>query len=696
MAAFNNKDPSSSAVDIEIKININKVEGIDVNQYALKIFHGNCIRSEIVQKEEEKSFTFYGWIDKSKPIYSNLCLLSVEFIEKTMNDIKQDCCRFACVMTLPIIELYKNVEKRSDKSIEFNGIITNRTIDDEEEYNPMLKIKKVKEFGKINGSLNFIKYNVPYIQDSAMISENTIKEKYIYPWWNENIKKLAPGGYVNPVLDTYHVPYFRFLSGNVVPFSYVLYWQNNYFSNFENDYQKSFQFVNIIQALLNASVYMHPEFENMNDFFIQCQNLISTNSIEKNHLQCIEVILNMLNLKSSSEPYIMDKVKITSIGKTIDVDQVSNVCEIYGCDCEDGCKFAYELKRLICDSNWNQIEKTLSGNRIVSLLKDTIVRILNMFTAFTAVMYCEIDKKPLCHVICVLMDNAVASKLTGQRKRNQIDSLDIIKKLRLCFIESTAYSSPFQCDFVYDETKVKLENHIQSFPLLSKSTEIYSSFMRDAQDQSISSFYKYFTNMITIEYLDVLPKIIDFLPITNDKSGILIDDIFDDDKLMHLSLKPRAIADDALNQYLINLIHAQQANYEIVPYDFTFFEKIFKNKSDTVIERGILSCFKFKSNVDSKYQKTFKKGSNSYIRMNVSLIDFLNNNNNILSSIEQIILKYSFIKYFTFRVKNIYAGLSSQSIVINFFFYYDKKNNDFPEENNFKPKSSMRLGRFSK
>lgn len=660
MAASNESD-----VRIEIKLN-NAVKD------ELYISHGCSVHESTMISG--KRYVYKGSI-KTEHINGNTCLLTVNFIEKTTNELGQVCCRIKGNVPFRIVKLAARIG--TGNVFKFDDVpVTNHCLDDEEYENSFLKDQKLKIIDKISGEMTITQYFS--ISDGMMkrnfVTNDDINSQYVMPWRTSQIERLAPGGYLIPDIHNYHVPSFRFVSGTSLPFSYALHWRNRYFEGFENDATKCRQFVDIIYGLLESAVYFHPEFRDVSDFVERCTKMIAENISDYHQLPILDCIVNVLNLKTASEPYITDQVHMSKINRKVNVDQLSNVCEIKGCDCEDGAKYACELKRLICESDWSSIASTLSGDHRVSMLINTVVKILQMTKCFFSVMYC-VSKQAICHVVAVLIDNMTADRLVSMHGLG-VMPISILQTIKTLFVETTAYSSPFQAPYLSDrhrksiKQQKRIENCVQS-SMHSKTTETYTS--QENTDDMISPFYRIFVNMITTEYPG---DVLDFLPLSRGGIvGFTLNDIHNASS--EIRLVPRMKASPSLHISMIDLIHNQLPSYLIVPRDLDVIYDIYGHSAIGSINSEINRCVNQSSTLKSKYVQS--STSHHYVRVNVYTIDLVVRKSSaiteLMAKVENTIINYPFLKQFTYRIRQIYAQ-STQTIVLNFFFYYDSKSHE--------------------
>jgi hypothetical protein len=655
---------SEKNIHIEIKLN-NAVKD------ELYISHG-CTTHESTTIMGKK-YVYKGAVNV-EDVNGNTCLLTINFIEKTTNELGQICCRIKGNVVFRIVKLISRIGIGNTFTFE-DVPVTNHCLDDEEYENAFLKDQRMKVIDKISGDLLFVDYFTvdDRMMKKAFVKNDIIESQYILPWRTTQIEALAPGGYLIPEISSYHVTTFRFVSGTALPFSYALYWQNRYFRDFEYNATRCGQFVDIIYGLLESSIRFHPEFSGVDDFVSRFSQMISEDKINHKHLLILDIIINMLNLKTASEPYITDEVHISKINRKVNVDQLSNVCEIKGCDCEDGAKYAYELKRLICESNWPQISKTLNGDVRVTKLMGTVVTVLNMTKCFFSVMYC-VSKRPICHVVAVLVDNITADKLVGMQS-SSVMPIGLLRSIKTLFVETTAYSSPFQSPYISDAYKKRtikqrrIENCVSS-SMHFKSTETYSS--PEISDKTISPFYRIFVNMITTEY----PGVTDFLPISRGNVvGFTLDDLHSESR--DVRLVPRIKTSPALHSAMVELIENQLPSYIITPRDLDIIYDMYGRNAVGLIRSEVDKCISEHSNLKSKYIQS--STSHHYVRVNVYTVDIVARKSvgvtELMSKVENTLINYPFLNHFTYRIDQIYKN-SVQTIVFNIFFYYDSKSQE--------------------
>ena len=234
---------ASSFEDVEIEIKLSRSSNDE-----LYISHGCSIRETTTSSG--KKYIYRGLIDTNL-INGNTCLLTINFIEKTTNELGQLCCRIKGNVPFRIVKMSSRIGLNTPSS--FDDVpVTNHCLDDEEYENAFLKDQKLKVIDKISGSITIKKY---FMVDDATFKKSfttndIIYSQYIYPWRTSQIERLGPGGYLIPEIESYHVPTFRFVSGTALPFSYALYWQSRYFNDFEHDNVRCKQFVDVIVKMV--------------------------------------------------------------------------------------------------------------------------------------------------------------------------------------------------------------------------------------------------------------------------------------------------------------------------------------------------------------------------------------------------------------------------------------------------------------
>lgn len=709
--AVSSSDRSDKGI-LELKVFMKEI-GIEkpIENVSFHIFVGYS-NGGTLQLIGDHTYLFRAEFDRNVTWNENLCYLSINITEKTANKDGQVCSRNVGDVSFKIVELFKTHGK---KNFQFEKApIYNHCLDDEIYTIQALKDPKVRRIGYISGNITINILNAQMSKTKVPSDINaTILDHCIKPWY-DNLEKLAPNGPVIKEIYDYHVPIFRFLSGSMVPFSYSLLWKNRYYDdNFEQDPVKCQSFVKIIQNLLDTSVFLHPEFKDTHDFIQKCTQHVKSDSMDSKYLSCVDVIINMLNIKTASEPYIADIVDVPSLKRPIQVDQMSNVNNIYGCDCEDGAKYACELKRLICDSNWNTIIKTMDNNRQVIEMRDTVVRILRMMCAFMTVMYCE---NAICHVVTILIDWKTTKKLLNIDLSTKISKYEEIPSRRLTqckmlFVETTSYSSPFQLPLADEAEKNeqkkmyymshKIEQAFKKEDILKDSIEVYAINPTYKSSGDISSFYKYFTNFMTWELMSVFPNTLDFLPVKSDGHyGFSLNDFAYNMDQIHLV--PRMTADKELFKLMNNLILSQLPSYDIFPDDdVPYFSDIITDSSPEIIAQTFENNIKSSNSalLTGKYQKKFKKDAYYYARMNIYAIDLLTSTgekkiyHEIIAKIEEILGKYKYVESYDFRVKRVYS-YSKQTIVVNVFFYYKNQNIELKEYlKEYTPQKGRQRGR---
>jgi len=699
---------------LELKVFIKEI-GIDkpIGNVAFHVFVGYSTGTKL-QSIGHHTYLFRAEFDRNITWNENLCYLTINVTEKTTNKEGQICSRNAGDVSFKIVELYKTHGK---KNFTFEKTpIYNHCLDDEVYTIHALKDPKIRRIGYVSGNISINILNAKMSKTKVPSDINaTILDNFIQPWYN-HLETLAPNGPVIQEIHDYHVPIFRFLSGSMVPFSYSLLWKNRFYdNNFEQDPVKCGMFVLIIQNLLDSSVFFHPEFRDTHDFIEKCTQYVKSDSMDPKYLSCIDVIVNMLNIKTASEPYIADIVDVPALKRPIQVDQMSNVNNIYGCDCEDGCKYACELKRLICDSNWNLIIKTMGNDHSVIELRDTVVRVLRMMCAFMTVMYCKSDSE-ICHVVMVLVDWKTTKTLLNIDQSTKVTRYEEIPSRRLTqckmlFAETTAYSSPFQFPLA-NETEIneqkkmyyvghKISQKFKEEEHIAHSVEMYEVNPVYKTSGDISSFYKYFTHFMTWELMNIFPNTLDFLPVKSDGHyGFSLNDFAYHMDQTHLV--SRMTADKELFKLMNSLILSQQPSYDIVPVDdIHYMQDIFTDESTEMIAKTfehVITSTK-SSSLISKYQKKYKKDAYYYARMNIYAIDLLTSTDDnkiyreIVIKIEEILNRYQFIESYDFRIKKVYS-YSKQTIVVNIFFYYKHQNVELKEYlKEYTPQTGRQRGR---
>lgn len=684
MASSSAESPKGGIIEIKVFFKEVTVEK-PLKDIAFHIFSGYT--SEItLESIGNSTYIFKGYFDRSVIWNEDLSLLSINLTEKTRNELGQICSRNIGDVSFDIVKLHK---KHGKNNFPFDKLpIYNHTLDDEIYEIEELKDQKTRIIGYVSGNMTINFFNASVRKNKlARDTNKLVMSKFILPWYDK-LKLSAPGGPIVQEINDYHVPVFRLLSGSMLPFSYCLLWKNRYYNEgFEYDPIKCESFVQIIKNLLDASVYFHPEFRDTNDFINRCTQFIKSDSMDAEHKSCIDVIVNMLNLKTASEPYISDEVYVPGLRKKISVDQMSNVNDIYGCDCEDGCKYACELKRLICDSNWTQIFKTMGNDRRIIEIRDTVVRILRMTCAFMSVMYC---RNGICHVVMTLVDWMTTKNLIGIEPSTPVSKYEerplrrIISE-RILFVETTAYSSPFQLKAVDEEEEDERKKmYYAGFPISKKmeqithSTEVYEVNPVYDTSSQISSFYRYFTNMMTWELMNVFPNLLDFLPTKGPHWGFSLNDLAYN--MEELRLVPRMQADNTIFKLMNEVILSQLPSYDIFPSDglAPYMTKLFDDQSSQTIERKFQKLIKQSPILQDKFKESHKKQTADYVRMNVYTIDLLDPSktttyHDILHGVEEILTEMEYIHSYQIRARRVYS-YSKQTIVVNVFFYYRKDN----------------------
>lgn len=715
-SSFINESNEQKTIEIKLYIKELALDRGKTNDLNINIFCGYTTENN-TKKVSDKVYLYEGQFINGCLIDEDLCLLSINIIEKTKNELGQICFRNMGNISFKLIELYKtngiNTRINFDKTPIFN-----HCVDDEIYLISELKDKRKRIIGEISGSLMISRFDNDKItsNDRKLDYNAIVMKNYINPWY-DNLTKLAPKGPVTDEISDYHVPIFRLLSGSILPFSYSLLWKNRYFSDgFENDPNKCAKFVEIISNLVDASVAFHPEFgdQNNNYFYRKCNDFINNNSTDQMAYSCIDVIINILNIKTASEPYVSDELYLTGLKKKISVDQMSNPNDIYGCDCEDGAKYAYELKRLICNSNWPLILQTMNNSQIVKNIMNTIVPVLRMLCSFFSVMYCN---NGICHVVLCLIDWNTTAKLCNIRSKivNNQKILRILTDHKILFVETTAYSSPFQTkipDEILEKERKKKFNmsNIVSSEIASpdmSSLEVYSVNPYFKNSPWVSTFYKYFTNMMTTELLDFYPNCLDFLPITDGTHyGFSLNDFVSRSEAVQLipRIKPDLKDFNMMNEIIL----AQLPSYDIYPNDQIIIidNSMFSSSFEDIFTEKMGQLFRKSDIIKSKYYRYDDSLINNmnYVRMNIYTIDLMKEIDNsrflvnILSKIEDLLRKYPIFYCFRIIQQQIYS-YSKQTIVVNVFFYYmndekiDLVGTKKKKTNEFTPKRYRQIGR---
>jgi len=408
--------------------------------------------------------------------------------------------------------------------------------------------------------------------------------------------------------------------------------------------------------------------------------MIKNDEITTTGYECIRVILEILVLKAVSEPYIDDRIKLVS-SREIKVDQLSSLCHIYGSDCEDGDKYVFELKRLITDSNWSDINRTLNGNIFVKNIISTMVKIYRMFVNFSCTMYCQ---GSICHSVNVFVDWITAKKWMGVDASTRVKSteeppLKIVKQIKMCFNESTAYSSPFQNPLDNDDhhptdhdvkEKIAIEKNLSS--ILKSSfffMQPYDYFV-PLKSHVSDCFYLYFTNFVTTDFKSIYPTVLDFLPV---KSGHIfgfgLNDVYhhDDD----IRLIPRVDFGRGKLQYFEELVNGHHPSYDIVPNNFSLLRSYFTSDFSDAIRKSMIKQISSNGLTD---RYTQKQKSSNYIKVNVfSIYGFTQSKEvmckEICVNVLHVLEHHSAFKKFSFKIEKLYSQ-SQQTFLFVLFFYY--------------------------
>lgn len=549
------------------------------NDQEIKVFHGHSMNEKVsITKDESKKYhiEFKCQIEDLDNLNPKTCIFGIYILEKTQNEHGLTCIRIKGIIDWTFNKLQKSL----GKTIDFHKFVHNHTLNDEIKSNKAVSVKTNRRLGLLEGQIFVHDYPSKSAESYEHISNDHVKHDCINPWY-QSVEHLKP---VNPIMKDFHVPWMRFISGPIIPFSCAFLWKNRYFENFENNVTKCQQFVDIIMTLLSASVSIHADFDDINDFFNQCSNVISEDKKNRQALICLETIFFILTIKCVSEPYITDLVRLVTTGVSINVDQMTSLSLSYGCDCEDGDKYAYELKRLITDSDWGKIISTLNGNSTVSKLNDTVVMIFRMLYNFHATMFCGHN---ICHSVNVLIDIDTVKTWIGidnsrKIKPNEQSSLSIMKDFKIFFNESTSFSSPFQKPYhdyyphlrelqKYYETVSSELGHVPSLKVYDYTTSVGS------HDHE---FYKYFTNFVTTDLLDVFPNVLDFAPITDGNLyGIALRDVYSNRK--QLSLRPRLELTPRYFSYFDQLVNGHHPNFDLIPHQFELLKSYFKSSFES-------------------------------------------------------------------------------------------------------------------
>lgn len=663
---------SNDGSNIEINI---EFQGLEENQ-EIKIFHGHATNERISINNYEKKIkvSYGGYVKDVESVNDKTILFGIYILEKTKNDKGLSCIRVKGNVNFKPSFLRKSL----GKSEHFEKIVHNHCLDDEKKEVSSLRDKSKLNLRILNGTISVIKY--PSFGRSFYLSNEIVKKDCIKPWYD--IISETTKYFISPEMKTFHVPWMRFVTGPIIPFSCAFLWKNRDFDHFESDSSKCSSFVDIVSRLLSTSVKLHPEFLDLNDFFKKCNDFISRDEISSIGYSCMEVILDILVLKSVSEPYIVDKVRLKT-SESIDVDQLSCLCHIYGSDCEDGDKYAFEMKRLITDSNWDMIKNTLNGNNVVMNIISTVVKIYRMLFNFSCTMYCKGD---ICHSINVLVDINTAKKWiklnpSNQIKPNEEHPLKLIQNVKLFFNESTAYSSPFQKPFADDDhhisdfdterhKKIELEKMLTNMIKSHHSElDVYDYFVPDKNHPS-DNFYRYFTNFVTTDFQSIFPTVIDFIPIKNGNTfGFGLNDVYFNES--EIQLIPRIDFGKSKLNYFEELVDGHHPNYDIIPNNFSLLKDYFNEKFIDEINNNMTQNIK-KMNLTKKLQN--EKGSTKYVKVNCFPIYGLSHSikdmcKDIVETISYILSHDSQFSKFFYRIEKTYSK-SQQTFMFLLYFYF--------------------------
>ena len=629
------------------------IEGIQENQ-EIKVFHGHSKneRVSILKRDNKYRIEYNCNILNLSELNAYTCIFGIYVFEKTHTAHHLVCVRIKGVITFK----FNDLQKINGKTVDFEKHIHNHCLDDEIETTPKLRDKSFRRLGLVKGTIQVKKY--PQASFYHRITNEEILSNCIKPWYDK-IESLS-SSFIDPIIKAYHVPWMRFVSGPLIPFSCVFLWQNRYFHNFEGDIRKCNDFVDIIMTLLQAAVSLHAEFDDINDFFSQCTNVISEDKRNYQAFICMKVILSILVSKCVSEPYITDLVKLTKQKVSINVDQLSLLSLVYGSDCEDGDKYAYELKRLITDSNWEMIIQTTSNNSNVIKLYKTIVKIYRMMYNFHATMYCG---KDICHSINISIDINTIKKWFGisvdrKIKKNEEYPLKIIQDFKLFFNEGTSFSSPFQKP--YEDYVTNLSDIIHQFDVISH--ELAHTPEMKIYDPTTSIgyrneyvFYKYFTNFVTTDFLNHFPNTLDFAPILNDNIyGFGLKHIYSDSD--SIILKPRLTLSNEYLNYFTQIVNGHHPDFELRPHQFNMLEKYFNADFKSKFNKILLNEIK-NQGLLKKYRLIKSK---NYITINVFPIGGYHSLEKfgelVIQKTSNIINHNPKISSFDFKIEKLYSS----------------------------------------
>lgn len=647
---------SSGTIRIEIEL-----DGLDSN-HELKAFHGYAVNehSSITYSGKTATIKYSSRIENVSGINGKTSLFGIYVLERTVSDRGLPCIRIQGNIHFKAHEL---LDRKQTKHNHFRKHIKNHVLDDEIKSNYVLAKRENRILGHLEGTIHIIEY--PQFKSGFSIPRKEVHELCIHPWY-QSIKTHTTG-FVHPVIENYHVPWMRFLTGPIIPFSTSMFWRNREFVNFESDPSKCSLFVGLIYGLLHNAVDLYPEFSSVDAFFHECKEFIAKDDFSKIGLSCLNVIMDIFILKAISEPYVTDRVSLERSKQQIHVDQYSGLCHIYGSDCEDGQKYAHELNRLISNSDWNRIISSLNNDSHAINILATVVKILRMTYNFCTTMYCGSD---ICHSVNVLIDCTTVKEWLGvdpgtRIKGNEEIPLKRIRQIKTFFIESTRYSSPFQNPFIDDDhhptdddhdrrVKMDFQGRVeQELDRVSEMDAFDNSVLPDGHN--ISSFYKFWTNLMTLDLLSLYPGVLDFLPITQGNLfGISLNDVHFNPRFV--SIAPRIRFSDIQLNYFDEVVNGHHPNYDLIPNRFALFEKMFSGVSQ--IHKLMPSTKRFKSF--------------NYIKINVYIIgvlkDIKTETSHINSVISKIMSRESKFIGFDYRIRQLYN--SPQSYVFILYLQY--------------------------
>ena len=651
---------AASSRNVRIELEIDEIPP----NHELKVFHGHAVNesSSISYSGRTAKVSYSGYLENADTINAKMCIFGIYLLERATNEKGLPCMRIQGNIHFEMKELIRKQEKGESH---FRKEVKNHVLDDEIKENFVLQKKEARVLAVLEGDIQIIDYPQNRLHGYRMSNADVYKE-CIVPWYEA--MNTHTSGPINPVIKDYNVPWMRFVTGPMIPFSASMFWRNRYYDNFERDPSKCANFVGLIYGLLNCAVDLYPEFSNIEEFFHECKSYIERDDFSKIGLSCINVIMDIFILKSVSEPYVTDRVSLRKSGQQIHVDQFSALCHIYGSDCEDGQKYAYELNKLISNSDWNLIISTLNNDSNAVNINATVVKILRMTVNFCTTMFCGSD---ICHSINVLVDTNTVKSWLGMDahhniKANEETPLKRIKEIKTFFIESTRYSVPFQNRFSDDDHHGRGDDHDRRVKIQFQ-TELENEFDRvsevDVADYSgvpnasgnISEFYRYFTALATEDLQSINPGVYDYLPISHGNLfGISLNDIHFHPDIV--SIKPRIRFSNYQISYFDESVNGHHPNYDLEPARF----------------RSMTDLFSRVSQIDRLMPARKRIKSFNYVKINVFIVGILRDVKQECEYLKNIISKIRSrqpqFTGFDYKIRQLYN--SPQSYIFVLYLYY--------------------------